>query len=300
MKKNIKSMASVQEVTNYDNAQENISDENVEIVYIDPPESSSNAEAGGLSDFSFSALISYGFIILLIAAVAYKFVFPTIDSAEANISHKKIGKSIVCSYFNLLQNTKYSEALSLLDTSNTDYNVDSLVNSLRDEFGSTDIIGYNVMDVIDSSDSSIVNTVVSYIDKSGKVLKKNQSFLVKNTPEGWKISLNGLIKKFKLQPTAATIADSFIISLKEIEYCYEGINLKINIRNETYKKFNINGTMCMVMNSGYSFTEPINSVLKSKVNYDHNILFSNSNGEPYEVILNLDGSTYTLPVKIIK
>jgi len=254
-------------------------------------------------NFSFSSIISFGFIIIIIIAVAYKFVFPTIDSLQADITHKKIGKSIVSSYFNLLENTKYSEALKLIDTSNSQYSVDSLINNLKSELGSTNIVGYDVMDVIESKDSSIVNTIVSYTDSTGKVLKKDQSFLVKDTPQGWKISLNGLVKKFKLQPTAAIIANSFIISLEEIEYCVEGINLKVNIKNQTYKKFNINGTISMNMRTGYNFSEPIQSVLKPKINYDHNILFNGSNGEPYEVVIKLDDNnhqTYTLPVRIIR
>ncbi|MGE5473847.1 MAG: hypothetical protein ACM3UU_06465 [Ignavibacteriales bacterium] len=302
MKKSIKRISNVEEVTNLNNAKENNinEDENVEIVYVEASEGSSDSRSDETLNFSFSSIISYGFIILLILAVAYKFVFPTLDSAEANLTHKKIGKSIVSSYFNLLQNTKYSDALKLIDTSSSEYSVNSLVNDLKSEFGSTDIIGYDVMDVIDNNDSSVVNTIVSYIDSSGRVLKKDQSFLVKNTPDGWKISLNGLIKKFSLQPAAATISNSYIISLKEIEYCIEGINLKVNIQNQTYKKFNINGTICMNMNTGYSFSEPINSLLKPKVNYDHNILFNNSSGQPNEVILKLDGNNYTLPVTIIK
>ncbi|MGE5329104.1 MAG: hypothetical protein ACM3KR_06340 [Deltaproteobacteria bacterium] len=255
------------------------------------------------SDISLSGIISYAFIIILLISVAYKFVFPTINSLEANLTHKKIGKSIVSSYFNLLENTKYSEALKLIDTNNSKYSVNSLIDSLKTDLGSTDIVGCNIMDVIEDQDSAIVNTVVSCMDNTGKVFKQDKSFLVKNTPEGWKISLNGLIKKFKLQPVSATFSNGFIISLDEIEYCVEGINLKINIKNKTYNEFNINGTISMNMSTGYKFSEPIKSILKSKVNYNHNILFNGSNGEPYEVVIKLEGSNYkpqTLPVKIVR
>ena len=306
MKKSIKNTSNAQGATNTDSAigiDANNAVENQEIIYDEQIENNINSDSEESSDFSFSSIIRYGFIIMLIIAVTYKFVFPTIDSIEANLTHKKIGKSIVSSYFNLLQNTKYSEALKLLDTNSSPYSIDSMINNLKTEFGSTDIVGCNVLDVIEDKDSSIVNTIVSYVDNTGNVLKKDQSFMVKNTPQGWKISLNGLVKKFKLQPTAATYSDSFIISLEEIEYCVEGINLKVNIKNESYKKFNINGKINLNMRTGYSFSEPIQSVLKPKVSYEHNILFSGSNGDPYEVVINLDDKKYqtcTLPVKIIR
>jgi len=305
MKKSIKNVENLKDVNNQSAEFQSefipVND-NQETENVDLAEESSDADSEGESNFSFSTIICYGFIIMLIIAIIYKFVFPTIDSIQANLSHQKIGKSIVSSYFNLLENTKYSDALKLLDTSNSQYSIESLISNLESELGSTNIVGYNVLDVIENQDSSTVNTMVSYVDKTGKVLKKDQSFLVKNTPQGWKITPNGLVKKFKLEPNIANFGNGFKISLQEIEYCTEGINLKLKIKNETYKKFNINGVIDMNMTTGYHFSQPINTVLKSRVSYEHNILFNGSNGEPNQVVIKIlspENQTRTLPVKIL-
>lgn len=304
MKKSIKISTNIQETAK--STVENYPDlniENQEIEYVEGSEDTTGSDSEECSNFSFSSIICAGFIIMLIIAITYKFIFPSINSMEANLTHKKIGKSIVCSFFNLLENTKYSEAVKLLDVSNSQYSVDSLIDNLKNQFGSTDIVGCNVMNVIENQDSSVVNAIVSYIDSTGQVLKKDQSFLVKNTPQGWKISLNGLIKKFKLQPTSAVFFNSFRVTLEEMEYCVEGINLKIRIENNTYKNFNIKGIVDMNMTTGLSFSQPIESILKSKVCYNHNILFNSSSGEPSEIVLKLEGDRYgdrKLPVKIIR
>jgi len=273
-------------------------EDNQETEFVD-----ANEESEGESNFSFSTIICYGFIIMLIIAVVYKFIFPTIDSIQANLSHQKIGKSIVSSYFNLLENTKYSDALKLIDTSDSQYSINSLINNLESELGSTNIVGYNVLDVVENQDSSIVNTIVSYVDKTGTVQKKSQSFSVKDTPKGWKITIDGLVKNFKLEPSVATFGSGFKITLQEIEYCTEGINLKLNIKNQTYKKFNIDGVIDMNMSNGSRFSQPINTVLKSKVSYEHNILFKGSSGEPNQAVIKIvspENQTRTLSVKISK
>lgn len=250
-------------------------------------------------DFSFCSLISVLFFILLITAAAYKIIFPAVDSFQANITNKKIGKSIVYNYFNLLETANYAEALNLLDVENSDFDIDSLTETLEKELGTTNIVDCNILSVFDNKDYSIVKTIVSYINQ-GKINTKNQEMLVKNTPEGWKISLNGIIKQFKLDPVSAAFGEELKITLDEIEYCIEGINLKMHVKNNTYSKVKMNGKFILKTENG-SYTENINTFVKSKVKYNHNLLFNTASGEPTSLKIDLQGRDYTactLPVSI--
>lgn len=251
-------------------------------------------------DFSFSSLISVIFTVFLIVALSYRFIFPTLNSFEANISHKKIGTSIVYNYFNLLQNSNYDDALKLLDVGDSDYNVNSLMGMLEQQLGTTDIVDCDVINVQDNSDYSIVNTIVSYMNQ-GIVKSQNQSILVKNTPKGWKISLNGIIKKFNIDPVSATFNDSFTLTLKDIEYCVEGINLNLVVHNNKYKEVQMKGNISLKTTEG-TYQAEVDSKLKPKVNYNHNLLFKGATGEPIEVNLEFEGNGYNnavLPVKIL-
>lgn len=250
-------------------------------------------------DISFSSIVSVIFIGLLIAAVTFKFIFPTIDSLNASITHKKIGQSVVYSYFNLLENTNYAEALKLLDIDGGSLSTDSLLNELQQQFGTTNIVDCSVLNVTENTDYSIVNTVISFLN-DGKMQTKNQDILVKNTPKGWKISLNGVIKKFKVDPVSATFNKNLILTLDEIEYCVEGINFKIKVQNDSYSNINMKGKLTLKTTKG-SFPANIESLVKPKVNYGHNTLFDSAAGEPIEIMIELEGKDNderTLPVTI--
>ena len=250
-------------------------------------------------DISFSSIVSVIFIGLLIAAVAFKFIFPTIDSLDANITHKKIGQSVVYNYFNLLENTNYAEALKLLDIDDGNLSIESLLNEVKQQFGTTSIVDCSVLNVTENIDYSIVNTVISFLN-DGKMQTKNQDILVKNTPKGWKISLNGVIKKFKVDPVSATFNKNLTLTLDEIEYCVEGINFKIKVQNNSYNSINMKGKLTLKTTTG-SYPSDIEKMVNPKVNYGHNVLFDNAAGEPIEMIIKLEGkdiSERTLPIAV--
>jgi hypothetical protein len=252
-------------------------------------------------DFSFCSIISVAFIVILVAAVAIKIFFPAIDSIQANIEHKMIGKSIVYNFYSLLEGSNYADALKLIDSQGSGFDVDSLTSGLKAQIGTTDIVGCDILDVIGKEDQSVVNTVISYI-QNGQVQTKNQSVLVKNTPSGWKISLDGLVKRFKVKPLLVTIGKVISFTPQEIEYCKEGINLKIKIRNNIYKKVGINGLLTLKTTTG-EFSKQIKTVVKSQVQYDHNMLFDNASGEPEKLIISLNGKGFEkseIPLKIIR
>ena len=250
-------------------------------------------------DLSFSTIISLLFFAFLIVAVAYKIVFPTIDSYGANITHKKVGTSIVYNFINLLQNSKYEEALKLLDVNEPNYSVNALMNSLQQELGTTNIVDCNVLNVQDNKDYTIINTVVSYVNK-GKLENQNQPFLIKSTPQGWKISLSGVIKKFNIDPVTATFGEDFSMTLEDIEYCIEGINLKVKVKNNKYSDILMKGNIKLSTSSG-TYPLSVDTMLKSKVKYDHNFLFTGASGEPTELVIDLVGKGFSrciLPLKI--
>lgn len=250
-------------------------------------------------DFSFSAVITYLFIILFIIAFALKFIFPSINSIEANIKHRKIGKSIVYNFFDLLENSDYESALNLLDINNANANVDYLINMLKSEFGTTKILDCDILNIFDKDDYSVVETMISY-ENEGKVFTKNKSLLLRNTPEGWKITLTGLIKSFKIEPFSATFDNAFTLTLDEIEYCVEGVNLKLKVENHTYKKKNMRGKMELKTVIG-TYPIDVNTVLKPKVKYEHNFLFYDAEGEPIELVISFEGRdnlVRNIPIKI--
>ena len=252
-------------------------------------------------DFSFSSIISIAFIIILVAAVAIKIFFPAIDSIQANIEHGMVGKSIVYNFYSLLENANYADALKLIDSQGSGLDVDSLASGLKEQIGTTDILGCDILDVVGKGDQSVVNTVISYM-QNGQVQTKNQSVLVKNTPSGWKISLDGLIKRFKIKPLLVTIGEVISFTPQEIEYCEEGINLKIKIKNNIYEKIGLNGVITLKTTTG-EFSEKIKTIIKSQVQYDHNLLFDNASGEPRKLIISLNGKGFEkseIPLEIIR
>jgi hypothetical protein len=228
-------------------------------------------------------------------------MFPAIDSIQANIEHRKMGKAVVYSYFNFIQNANYSEALKLVDGGESGLATASLMDDLMKQLGSTEIVGCDVLDVSDSNEQSIVNTAISYM-VDGQFKTKNQSLIVKNTPRGWKISLNGLVKKFKLNPVLVTIGNVLSITPEEIEYCEEGINLTMKIKNNTYKKVSMIGNLTLeTVNGGYN--KDVDTVVKPLVQYDHNLLFSNAGGDPKKLIVNLNGQGFKkceIPVEVVE
>ena len=238
-------------------------------------------------DFSISGLISILFIIFIIVAICFKFFFPTVNSIEASITNKKVGKSLVYNYFNLLKNSQFTEALKLLDVTDSDFNINSLMSSLDNQIGSTNIVDCNILNVTDKQDYSIVDTLVSY-NNNGKIQTTNQSLLVKDTPKGWKISLNDIIKSFKLDPISATFDNSFSVELDEIEYCVEGINLKLIVENNTYQSIDMKGNMTLSTGNG-NYSVEINTLLKGKVKYEHNVLFIDATGDPMKLLINFPG-----------
>lgn len=267
----------------------------------DSPSESEDTEVV-YSNISLSGLISYLFIFILIGAIAMKFIFPTINSFEANMTHKKIGKSIVANYFNLLENAQYDDALKLLDATDTNNSMDSLLNSIQNEFGGNKIVDYNIVDVIDNEDYSIVNTLVS-VSNNGQIIQKDKSFLVKDTPKGWKISLSGLIKKFRLEPAKLSFNGKYTITAQDIEYCVEGINLALKVENCTYRKIDVKGNMKLCIADGPYCPADFITTLKSRVIYKHNVLFEGLTGEPTELIVTTNAdpyNTYRMPINIIE
>lgn len=252
-------------------------------------------------ELSICTLLSTVFLVLLIAGVTVRFVFPGINSYQAGIKNVKVGKSIVYNYFNLLENSNYEQAMKLLDVDSSAFNSESLAETINQQFGTNSIVGCDISEVIDKSDYSIVNTAITYVN-DGIKKTRNQSMLVKNTPEGWRISLNGIIKRFNLDPVSASFDNKFSLRLEEIEYCVEGINLKFKVNNNTYEKIGMNGDLMLSTETG-KYKANINSTLMPKVNYDHNVLFEKAEGEPETLIINMNGrdnDNKELPVKIIK
>ncbi len=264
-------------------------------------DSGSRGEKCRQLDFSFCNIISTFFLIFLVLGVMYRFVFPTINSFEAGMTNKKVGKSIVYNYFSLLENSRYTEALKLMDVGSIVASPDVLADMIKREFGTTNIVGCDILDVKDTSEYSIVHALVSYVDK-GVTQSRKQSMLLKNTPDGWRISLDGMMKKFNLEPFSMFVGSNGDIELKpeEIEYCAEGINLRINISNISYKQIPMKGDITLITQTG-GFSASLNTSVKPKVSYDHNILFTGADGVPKKILLNLQGKGYSqqeLPVQI--
>ena len=300
MKKNIRITRNIQENTNLDNKEEIIvkTEDSGLIGQVQDLSSRRRKKSAKKieenksqlqADFSISGLISILFIVFLVIAVFYKFIFPTVNSIDAGITNKKVGKSLVYNYFNLIKNANYGEAIKLLDIGNSDFNVNSLMSSLNQQIGSKNIVDCNILNVTDGKDYSIVDALVSF-NNNGKTQTTNQSLLVKDTPKGWKISLNGIVKSFKLDPLTATFDNTFSIKLDEIEYCVEGINLKLKVENETYQNASMKGNMILSTESG-DYSANINTLLKGKVNYEHNIFFTNAIGQPTKLLINFIGKS---------
>jgi hypothetical protein len=125
---------------------------------------------------------------------------------------------------------------------------------------------------------------------------------VKNTPQGWKISLSGLVKKFKLNPVLVTIGNVLSITPEEIEYCEDGINLTMKIKNNKYKKVSMIGYLTLETVSG-GYNKNVDTVVKPLVQYNHNLLFSNAGGDPKKLIVNLSGKGFKkceIPVEVMQ
>ena len=228
---------------------------------------------------------------------------PTIASIEADITYKKMSKSVVFNFFDLIKNANYKEAIGLTDNTDLSLNIlpaDTLdlKKILGQEFSENEIVGAKIIDVLKNTEgSSIVKALISY--KDGNVIKsKLQSILVNNTLNGLKISLNGLIKSYNIEPNFVTVGNKYSLELKNVDYVVDGINLKIKVSNNTYEKTPMKGFLILVTSVG-NFKSIVNTDINPKVVYNHNFLFSQATGEPQELFINFEGSTQIkIPIKI--
>jgi hypothetical protein len=255
---------------------------------------------------NFYTIISLTFLALLLVGIVFKFIFPTIDSIRADIEYKKMSKSVVYDFMGLIKETNYKGALNLTDFKQSNPKTEALTQMIHSQIGSNNIVNTKIVDVlsnkkvsswINDQNFTVVKTLITF--KIGETVQsKVQSFLVKSTPKGLKISLDGLIKSYNLIPNTVTIDKKYCMTLNQLDYCVDGINLRIRISNQTYEKLPMKGKLTLETTEDKYITN-IDLQLSPKVNYQHNILFSQAVGEPEKLIIEMGGSKpMEIPIEV--